>query len=358
MRSNSGGDIYTSAGEIYEPNGAPIVTFPITSRRQKGQLAVNSSGVIYDIGETSSVEHQHVMEFVPSSFPVTLATTYTEVAEPLTEPPPVPYQIGHTVVSLSRRYPKAIAVEPATNDLYVDEQSEYDAEGHTDPGPSYVLQLDEAGQAIGSPFGLEREGALDEEPQNSEGKPEVGGKEGPASEGIAVDGAAGEGDVYVTNANSGSQSDVFGPLAFLKAQVEAETVSEISASGATVTAKINPEGEATTYRVEYAPSGEEGCFASESCSATAPVSVGEGEAAVPIEARLSGLQPGTRYALRILATNGLGTNMGQAVAFTTLLAASQTSSALPDGRTYEGVSLPASVERRSVSARDGTRTWE
>ncbi len=297
------GDIYMTSsgtGDVYAPSGALIDTFPIKPG-QNGHLAVNSNGVIYDMAE------EGIIEFVPSSFPVMLATTYTEVTAPLHEPPDLvarpngpgdddPYEKTQTT---------AIAVDPATNDLYVDqftkqgenvEEREKHHEKHEPyeeaPPFGYIVQFDESGDVVGPAFGASGEGALIYMP---------GIGQGPASEGVAVDGASG--NVYATDTLSGRQADIFGPLVFLKAQVESEAISEISETEATVTANINPEGEATTYRVEYAPSGEEGCFASESCAGTAPVSVGEGEVAVPIEAaRLSGLLPGTPYVVRVLAT--------------------------------------------------------
>ncbi len=267
--------------------------------RHKGALAVNSNGVIYTVGETAGDQggDPHVIALTPSSLPpVTAATTYTEVAAPLNEFVPEP---------------KAIAVEPVTNDLYVVGLTNFDEPG----ARPFILQFDEAGDVIGAPFALEGAGA--------------------GASGVAVDGASG--DVYVSD---GGQANIWGPPEFPKAHVEAEAVSEISATGAIVTANINPEGEPTTYRVEYAVSGEEGCFASESCAKTSEASAGEGEAVIPVEARLSGLRPGTDYVLRIVAA----ATVGAPVTFTTLLAAPPTSSSLPDGRIYEPVSLPASAD--------------
>jgi hypothetical protein len=328
------GDVYVAGNgkiEIYAENGAFVTSF---SAPHACQLAVNSHGAIYTVAE------RKVIEFVPSpEGPVTLATTYTEVPEPLDEP----YDLvskpnGPCDDQPYETHPQAIAVEPATDDLYVHQitqQGESSIERtkceekheHYEPAPSfgYIVQFDGSGHVIGSPFGLNGEGALAK------------------SEGVAVDGASG--DVYASNANSGSQSDIFGPIEYLKPQIAAEAVSEIGATGATLSASINPEGEPTTYRVEYAPSGEAGCFTNESCPGTAPASIGEGEVAVPIEVRLSGLRPGTHYVVRVVATaQGLGSNAGQVVPFTTLLVAAPTSSELPDGRVYEGVSLPVSAD--------------
>jgi hypothetical protein len=116
------------------------------------------------------------------------------------------------------------------------------------------------------------------------------------------------------------------------AVIEGESISNIGATAATVSARINPGGLPTTYRVEYGPTIAYG-------SATPEVSVGGGSQAAGVQVQLSGLQAGSTYHARITASNELGTEPGGDLTFTT--AASGTSaSTLPDNRVYELVSPP------------------
>jgi hypothetical protein len=79
--------------------------------------------------------------------------------------------------------------------------------------------------------------------------------------------------------------------------VEGETVHRVLITEATVGARINPEGQATTYHVEYGPSESYG-------QSTPETSVGAaGYAAVGVQVRLSGLRTGTTYHYRFVATN-------------------------------------------------------
>lgn len=82
--------------------------------------------------------------------------------------------------------------------------------------------------------------------------------------------------------------------------VSGESSTEISLSGVTLTAQVNPGGLATTYHVEYGTStGYD--------STTPETSAGYATEPVAISAQLSGLEPGTLYDYRFVATNALGT---------------------------------------------------
>ena len=101
----------------------------------------------------------------------------------------------------------------------------------------------------------------------------------------------------------------------------APTVLTTAASGvqttqATLNATVNPNGANTSYRFEY---GTADC-ASNPCTET-PASdayVGNGSSAVPESAVVSGLQPGTTYHYRVVATSSRGTSVSVDRTFQTL----------------------------------------
>jgi hypothetical protein len=84
----------------------------------------------------------------------------------------------------------------------------------------------------------------------------------------------------------------------------------VDSSTATVTGTVDPGGQSTTWHVEYGTSTAYG-------TKTSSVSAGSGSSAVNVSADLSGLQAGTTYHYRIVATNGSGTSHGSDAVFTT-----------------------------------------
>ncbi len=106
-----------------------------------------------------------------------------------------------------------------------------------------------------------------------------------------------------------------------------ETFSNVSVIAATLDATIDPEGLATKYRVEYGTSTSYG-------ASTPEEDIGSANQGVGVRVDLTGLQPGTQYHLRVVATNALGTIDGPDVAFATYMSVA----GLPDGRVYEPVS--------------------
>jgi hypothetical protein len=125
-----------------------------------------------------------------------------------------------------------------------------------------------------------------------------------------------------------------------------ETPLEIATQEARLRARIDPEGQATTYYFEYGPTTAYG--------SSAPVPDGEagsGHIAVSVSAHVAGLAPGTTYHYRVVATNTTGTTDGEDATFTTYPAQQQAggcanearreeqnSTYLPDCRAYEMVS--------------------
>ncbi len=119
--------------------------------------------------------------------------------------------------------------------------------------------------------------------------------------------------------------------------VDAESVSGVDNTTAVLKAQVNPNGNDTHYRFQYGSLGP--CSSSSSECKEAPVNgevdLGSAQGDVTASVTLTGLQPGTVYHYRVLATNSGGRTIGLDEAFTTFPTAM---SGLPDGRAYELVS--------------------
>ena len=125
-----------------------------------------------------------------------------------------------------------------------------------------------------------------------------------------------------------------GPPVTFTTLTSAPVLSEVSAQDvgaleATLTARIEPGGASTSYRVEYGPSLPY-------TSSTPEHSVYNTNSA-GLQVRVSNLQPGVLYHYRFIASNPLGTVESTDHTFTTT-AVSSASPSLPDGRVYERVS--------------------
>jgi WD40-like Beta Propeller Repeat len=98
--------------------------------------------------------------------------------------------------------------------------------------------------------------------------------------------------------------------------ISATTVSEVTFTSATLKAKVNPGNKVNTrYHFEY---GTEDC-ALTPCSSTPQVTLEKGEADVPVEAAIEGLEVGTTYHFRVAAKNGDGESESPDLTFTTQL---------------------------------------
>jgi hypothetical protein len=124
--------------------------------------------------------------------------------------------------------------------------------------------------------------------------------------------------------------------------VQLPVITGEASSGATstevkVSAQIEAGGVPTTYRVEYGTGEAYG-------SSTPEASLGAPQSAVPVAVQLTGLQPGTEYHFRFVATGAL-TTLGTDATFTTVTS-SASALGLPDGRAYElvtGLGSPGEV---------------
>lgn len=180
--------------------------------------------------------------------------------------------------------------------------------------------------------------------------PNPGSSYPPKLAGVATNvigpGLATSGDVYASSAlNEGSQGthiSAYGPIPHFESpplepsEVRGEFASTVATSTASLQAEVNPRfSSQTTYLVEY---GAENCGLG-GCTATDPQALGAERNVFaltnPIE--LSGLQPGTVYHYRFVATSGSLSTAGEDRTFTTH---SPSTAVLPDGRAYEMVSPP------------------
>ncbi len=117
------------------------------------------------------------------------------------------------------------------------------------------------------------------------------------------------------------------------------TSSDVTATTAILSAKINPNGRETSYHFDFGPTTAYG-------QSSPQTSVGHGTTAVPIELHLEHLQSGLTYHFRLVAENSEGTNSSEDQTFgfypsscpNELLRQESGSGGLPDCRGYELVS--------------------
>jgi hypothetical protein len=242
---NSGVDIYGHSGEL-------ITEFSVTSA---GNIAVDGNGNVY-VNRWADT----VLRFSPSESSVTSATIYTADPEPL-----------------DPRVSWTVAVDPATNDVYVAELSESQPQ---------IAWYNEDGVLLATFAGVGEEGEVE------------------SSEGVAI--FSQEEAVFVSNLPSSglSQVEIFwDPVLPGPPRVEGVAALDITADSATLRARINPSRAETTYYFEY-------CSASACASVPAGgASVGDGHKFVVVSQNLTGLQANTTYHYRVFAENEHGDNL-------------------------------------------------
>jgi hypothetical protein len=133
-----------------------------------------------------------------------------------------------------------------------------------------------------------------------------------------------------------------------KPEILSTSVNGLSSKFADLEAQINPLGSSTTYRFEYLTVAElavnGGSWTGPDTATSVPVPDGSigagganGDALEGVLAPVGGLQPGTAYAFRVVATNAIGATYGEADTFATLPAPVL---GLPDDRAYELLTPP------------------
>jgi len=88
------------------------------------------------------------------------------------------------------------------------------------------------------------------------------------------------------------------------------SATKLTKVSASLSGTVNPKGEGTSYSFQYGPDANYG-------SQTAPVDAGAGTTHTHATADIAGLQPGTTYHFRLVATNASATTPGQDKTFTT-----------------------------------------
>jgi hypothetical protein len=95
--------------------------------------------------------------------------------------------------------------------------------------------------------------------------------------------------------------------------VAGTSADTVTSAGAALRGTVNPKGKPTTYIFEYGSTTAYG-------AQTPQASAGMADSVQPVSATLSGLDPGTTYHFRLVATNEKGTARGLDQSFSTLAA--------------------------------------
>jgi hypothetical protein len=93
-----------------------------------------------------------------------------------------------------------------------------------------------------------------------------------------------------------------------------ETATGIGNKAATLNATVNPKGAETTYQFEYGTTTSYGSRVPASAKA-----IGSGMSALSVNEALTGLQEGTPFHFRVVATNEAGTSYGSDLVFSTTM---------------------------------------
>jgi len=282
---------------IYNRSGALLTEFEPTGDQlspvRPANLAVAPDGTLY-VTELDGA----VFDFEPSKFPLTANTTYS---------------LGRPV---NHELSASVAVDPVTQYVYISENCE---EGVCqNPIASQISIYDELGNFVGRIAG--------EEPGELRG----------SVPGLGVNGQNKRVYAAVRGEGGGlSQVMVFESLPIPEGPptIQGPAVTNLTSTTATVQARINPHTLETTYWFEY---GITDCATEPSACTKVPVSgasVGSGHNPVSVSAALSELTPGTRYFVRVVAENSLGSTASATRTFTTQ--AGNLASQLSDDRVWE-----------------------
>jgi hypothetical protein len=279
---------------VYASSGEPISSF--ASITPAGNLGVASSGAVYVVNRENN---GGVQKFAPNEFPVTATTTYA--AGPILAPTPGSFTVG-------------VGVDPVASDIYVME---------TTFVSSWIKKYDSSGTFLRFFARSGEEGEL-----------------GDFGQGVAVVGDGEEFQFYLGNTDEGagtSKVEIFGErITPGPPSIQSASAGDVTATSATLLARINPNTFATSYHFEY---GLGDCSASACVSV--PVSnaaIGDGHLVVTVSQGVTGLESGTTYHYRIVAENLEGVTEGPDRTFATQ--PTGTGFRLSDSRDWEMVSPP------------------
>jgi DNA-binding beta-propeller fold protein YncE len=294
--------VYSSSGTLlleFQPRQV-LANNPIVPKN----LAVAPDGALYVVTPGG------VYRFSPSQGPISPATTYSQG------------------VPLANEFSRSVAVDPTTSYVYISQFQVF--EGKSIPR---VGVYDDSGTFIGTLGAQGQPGELTGIPR-----------------GLAVYGA-GKRAYVEAKGEPGvlAQVSVFEPYAFLVAAptISATSVIDLDLHTATLRAQINPNTLQSTYHFEYGP---EDC-ALGACASTAEGTIAPGHEDIGVSREIAGLQPGTTYHYRVVATNSEGTTEGPDKTFTTPL--SGQGFGLADDRAWEMVSPPNKFGARIFQSDQG-----
>jgi hypothetical protein len=300
---STAGDIYVANGspsavQIFSAEGSPIGTLsPEAGVPWSGEacgVGVDPSGDVY-IGNYSGP----ILKYVPTANPVTNADYSSSISGasspcnlaldqagnvfaetwsdgPITRYEPSQFGSLSAAGSLVDSEGSSLAIDPATQEVYVDAQSKVAQFGaHGEPFEVPVITFASSG-----------EGAIS------------------GSHGIAI-GPLND-DVYVSDGNG--QLSVFGPAVSLPTATTG-SASEFSASGAKLSGTVNPEGAPLTECFfEY---GEASSYGETVPCAESPTELGSGTEPVAVHADATGLAPDVVHHFRLVAVAAGGPVYGE-----------------------------------------------
>jgi hypothetical protein len=223
--------------------------------------------------------------------------------------------------------------------------------GELDPANTTALAVDQASGA-GTPLGQAANGDVYVQNGTSigvfsaDGSPVQTLGAGLLKEGMGVAVDSRTGDVFVVDGSSDSV-DVFVPEAPGRPVAEDPSARSITPSEVELSAQIDPDGSDTHYYFQYGPvdcaTDPEGCI---DVPAAPGNDLGSGFGAQQVSVTLQGLQPGSSYFYRVLASNGLGQAEGEQ-SLETFQTLPSSQGLLADGRAWELVS-PAEKDGASI----------
>ena len=181
-----------------------------------------------------------------------------------------------------------------------------------------------------------------------------------------------EGYLYVAAGESPGKSHLyaFKPLILSPPEIEAQEAADVTESEAVLRAQLNPGSKPTTYHFEYISQADYEAdgnqYGAGSVSIPSPAAAGgEGSSFAAVSRPIAGLQPGTAYRFRLIASNcasegeeacltvgeGKPGEEGEDASFSTYL---PEAAGLPDGRAYELVTPPDTNGRTPLMTEMGS----
>ncbi len=210
----------------------------------------------------------------------------------------------------------ALAVDPSSSDVYVDEGSD-------------IAQYDSSGSLLGI--------------SGATGPGKLGG----GSFGVAVNGTTGKsasGDLYASDYKDGLVN-IYGP-AVKVAEASTEAPTGVSHNAATLHGTVNPN-EILVSSCQFEYGTEEGVLPYKAACSPAP---GSGGAPVAVSTELSGLLTSTTYHYRLAVTNVGGTSYGAEELLTTPPAVDALNTGPVEDVTSNGATLTGSLSPDGIDA--------